>query len=104
MLSATASSGTSVATAASSSPGEELAAVATDVPLEAVALSISATAPKAYAFALALDLRRKLPERVALWIGGSGAPDSVPGAVRINDIDSLDQRLAGFGPASMAES
>ena len=78
-------------------PVEELAAVAGEAPLEAVALSVSATAPRAYAFALALDLRRKLPEGVTLWIGGKGDPASVPGAVRIDDLNSLDRLLAGSG-------
>jgi hypothetical protein len=50
----------------------ELAALAEEASLDAVLVSIPPRAPQAYAFALLLELRRKLPRRAQLWVLASG--------------------------------
>ncbi len=83
-------------------PIDQIAALAREVPLSAVALSVSATVPRSYATALALDLRRKLPERIAIWMGGKGAPGALPGVVPFADYDGLDCHLAAIAAGTAA--
>jgi len=78
-------------------PVEQIAALAREAPLSAVALSISATVPQAYAFALTLDLRRKLPERIAIWVGGTRASAAAAGVQPFDDFETLDRHLAAAG-------
>ena len=77
-------------------PVDQIAALSREAPLSAVALSVSSTVPRSYAMALALDLRRTLPERIAIWLGGKGAPGSAPGVVSFADYDGLDRHLAAI--------
>jgi methylmalonyl-CoA mutase cobalamin-binding subunit len=85
-------------------PIDQIAALARESPLSAVALSVSPTVPQRYAFALTLDLRRMLPERIWVWLGGKGASEAVPGVIYFADYDALDQKLAAIaaGPAATA--
>lgn len=77
-------------------PIEQIAALAQEVPLSAVAMSVSSTVPRSYATALALDARRKISEEIAIWMGGKGAPGAVPGVVPFVDYDALDRHLAAI--------
>lgn len=58
---------------------EELAALAEETSLNALLVSIPSRAPQAYAFALILELRRKLPRRTKLWVLASGKAISAQG-------------------------
>lgn len=75
-------------------PVAELAELARSRTLDAVALSVSAAVPRARATRSVRALREKLPRRVALWVGGAGAPESVRGADRFASLAALDARLA----------
>lgn len=75
-------------------PVAELAELARARTLDAVALSVSAAVPRARATRSVRALREKLPRRVALWVGGAGAPESVRGADRFDSLAALDARLA----------
>ena len=75
-------------------PGDEIAQVARQHPLDAVALSISAVVPKARAARMLRALRAKLPRRVALWVGGAGAPGGIRGVDRFASLAQLDTRIA----------
>lgn len=78
-------------------PVAELAAAARTGGVEAVALSISPALPAARSAAALAQLRRALPPRVPLWVGGAGAPPAAKGVERFNSLDLLDARLATFG-------
>jgi len=82
-------------------PIEQIAALAREAPLSAVALSVSATVPQAYAFALTLELRRKLPEAIAIWVGGRGASAAAAGVLPFDDFETLDRHLAAVGGPSI---
>ena len=75
-------------------PVEQIAALSREAPLSAVVMSISATVPQAYAFALTLDLRRKVLERIAIWVGGRGASAVAAGVQPFDDFEILDRHLA----------
>lgn len=75
-------------------PGVELGLLAGALPLSAVAVTASPVAPQAYASALLLELRRSLPEKVALWVGGRRAAPEAPGIFHYDSFDALDRRLA----------
>ncbi len=79
-------------------PPEEAANVVREMGARALGLSVSvATAGKATAAAIA-ELRRLLPRRSLLLVGGAGAPEEVPRGVEvIEDLDRLHawaQRLS----------
>ena len=76
-------------------PVEEIATAARDRSAGAVAISISATVPRGQAEKAVAGLREALPRRVALWVGGAGAPPSPPSGVeRFETLEALDERLA----------
>ena len=81
-------------------PVEQIAALSRDAPLSAVALSISPTVPQAYAIALTLELRRKLPGQIEIWVAGKGAGAAVAGVLPIDDFETLDRHLAATGSAA----
>lgn len=81
-------------------PIDQMAALAREAPISALALSVSSTVPRSYASALACDLRRGLPERIQIWLGGKGAPGSVRGVVHFSDYDALDRHLAALADGS----
>lgn len=78
-------------------PTAEITALARDTEARAVGLSISAvSATKATVNAVA-GLRRALPAKTQLLVGGDGAPARVSGAVRVTDpgdVDAWARRLA----------
>jgi len=74
-------------------PVDELVAAAERLRPAAVALSAVGLAPGLLRRYLT-PLRRRLPERVALWIGGSRQCPEVPGVTRIEDLDELPRRIA----------
>jgi len=76
-------------------PGEETAAAAEQVGARAVALSIVNLAP-GDARRSAAELRRRLPERVEVWVGGSAADglgEAIPGVERL-ELAGLERRIA----------
>ena len=75
-------------------PVEEIATAARDRSAGAVAISISATVPRGQAEKAIAALREALPRRVALWVGGAGAPPPTPGVERFETLEALDDRLA----------
>lgn len=60
---------------------------------EAVAISVSSAAPKARSARALAALRKALPHRVSLWLGGAGAPTSVKDVERFASPSALDARL-----------
>ncbi len=75
-------------------PVAQITHAAEDDAVEAVALSVSACVPRAKAARSVASLRAALPRRVALWVGGAGAPEGVKGTERFADLDTFDARLA----------
>jgi methylmalonyl-CoA mutase cobalamin-binding subunit len=76
-------------------PVEQIAATARGDAVEAVAVSVSAATPRPRATQAVAQLRGALPRRVALWVGGAGAPASGKGIERFVTLGDLDARLAG---------
>lgn len=74
-------------------PVDEIAAAALGGRADIVAIGVSAALSRRKAAALLGELRQALPRRVALWVGGSGAPASSPGAEVFRTLDELDARL-----------
>lgn len=75
-------------------PPAELASLARERTLDAVALGLSAAVPKARAARAVRTVRTSLPRRVALWTGGTGAPGGIRGVEHFPTLASLDARLA----------
>jgi len=75
-------------------PIEQIATAASEGEARAVALSISAAVPKRRALDGIRALRRALPRRMPLWVGGSGAPKPLKGAERFETLEALDEHLA----------
>lgn len=73
-------------------PAEEIAAFARDAGVRAVAISVSRSRRRAAAPILR-RLRAALPRRVALWVGGAGAPGDIDGVVRFGDLAAFAERL-----------
>lgn len=74
-------------------PVPQIAAAAAARGVEAVALSISATVPRARAARAVKALRAAMPRHVALWVGGTGAPPATRGVERFDDLAAFDARL-----------
>lgn len=81
-------------------PSGELVKLAEELPIGAVAVTVSPSAPQAYVFALLLELRRTLPERTPLWVGGARAAPNAPGIVHYHDFDALDRQIAAAAAAA----
>ena len=75
-------------------PVPQLAGAAAGADAEAVAVSISASAKGAPARRALTALRATLPRRIALWMGGAGAPSEARGVERFADLEALDMRLS----------
>lgn len=75
-------------------PVEQVAALAREAPIAAVAISCAAPR-KRQTGELVRSLRRRLPRGVSLLLGGSGAPVDKPvtGAVTMTDLFALDRWL-----------
>lgn len=80
-----------------STPIEEIAAAARLGHAEAVAISISAAAPKGRSTRAVEQLRTALPPRIPLWVGGAGAPPARKGVERFESLTALDARLTAGG-------
>jgi len=77
-----------------STPIEQIVAAARAGNAEAVAVSVSAAMPRARSAKAIAQLRRSLPPRLALWVGGAGAPAVPSGVERFESLAALDDRLA----------
>lgn len=75
-------------------PIEQIAAAARGGGAEVVAVSVSAAMPRARAARSLASLRKALPARVALWVGGAGEPSAGQGIERFESLADLDARLA----------
>jgi methanogenic corrinoid protein MtbC1 len=76
-------------------PIDQVAAAARGGDAEAVALSVSAATSRKRSAAAIAELRDLLPRRMALWVGGAGAPPAIPGVERFGSLVDLDARLTG---------
>jgi methanogenic corrinoid protein MtbC1/predicted DNA-binding transcriptional regulator AlpA len=75
-------------------PVDELVETAVAVDAAAVGLSLNASAVSDETVAAVTDIRRRLPARIRLWLGGSGAGTLVPLPANVQVVDTLD-RLDG---------
>jgi methylmalonyl-CoA mutase cobalamin-binding subunit len=75
-------------------PVEEIAAAALDRDVEAVAVSVSPTLSGARAASAVARLRKTLPARMRLWLGGAGAPAAPRRVERFASLEELAARLA----------
>jgi methanogenic corrinoid protein MtbC1 len=71
-------------------PIPQMATLARELPVRAVAVSVSRAAPAAAAGSLLRRLRASLPRRVRLLTGGGGAPPPRPGVDRVTRLRELD--------------
>jgi DNA-binding transcriptional MerR regulator/methylmalonyl-CoA mutase cobalamin-binding subunit len=76
-------------------PVEQIAAAATTGNIEIVAVSVSLGRSHRRAPKDLERLRKLLPRRVHLWVGGAGAPPALGGVERFDSLESLDARLVG---------
>jgi methylmalonyl-CoA mutase cobalamin-binding subunit len=76
-----------------STPIEQIAATAQAGRARIVAVSVSAAMPRARSAKAIAGLRRALPARVELWVGGAGAPAGMQGVERFESLAALDDRL-----------
>lgn len=74
-------------------PVEEIARAARGGDAEAVAVSISSAMARARAARVVAQLRKALPRRIALWVGGGGAPARIEGVERLESLSALDERI-----------
>jgi DNA-binding transcriptional MerR regulator/methylmalonyl-CoA mutase cobalamin-binding subunit len=76
-----------------STPIEQIAAAAQMSNAEAVAISVSSAMPRARAARAIAELRKALPARLALWVGGAGSPAVPRNVERFESLAALDARL-----------
>ena len=81
-------------------PVDQIAAAATGGAVVAVAISVPAGPSRIRAAGEISELRRRLPSRVGLWIGGAGAPTPSRGVMRFESLLSLSTFLANRTAAS----
>ena len=74
-------------------PLEQITAAGTSGDVEVVAISISSAMPRRRTASAVAQLRKLLPRRVPLWVGGAGAPAAQEGVERFDSLDALDARL-----------
>ncbi len=77
-----------------STPVEQIAEAALASHAEAVAISVSAAMPRQRSASAIAALRKALPHRLPLWVGGAGAPSASRGVERFESLAALDARLA----------
>lgn len=75
-------------------PVEQIASTAMAVRAAIVAISVSPAMPRAKATRTLARLRRALPARTRLWVGGAGAPPGPEGAEHFGTLAALDDKLA----------
>jgi methanogenic corrinoid protein MtbC1 len=71
-------------------PSAQMVALARDLGAAAVGISVSLASKGGSTPAQVQRLRRALPRRVALLIGGAGAPRATPGVTLLSDLRSLE--------------
>jgi methanogenic corrinoid protein MtbC1 len=74
-------------------PIEEIVAGVRGGDAEAVAVSVSSAMARDRAAREIARLRKELPRRVALWVGGGGAPAQIAGVERFDSLSALDARI-----------
>jgi methylmalonyl-CoA mutase cobalamin-binding subunit len=74
-------------------PPQQLAALANEVPLDVVAVSVSSSVPIDRSTSAIEELRSKLPSEIPLLVGGTGAPPPRRGWTRFEDLPSLERWL-----------
>jgi methanogenic corrinoid protein MtbC1 len=70
-------------------PIGELASVASDLGARVTGISVSSATSGARTIAALTKLRQRLPRRVALIVGGDGAPRALAGAVTVRTLEEL---------------
>jgi methylmalonyl-CoA mutase cobalamin-binding subunit/DNA-binding transcriptional MerR regulator len=75
-------------------PVKQIAAAAGVGGVEAVAISVSSGQSRDRAAKAIAQLRRTLPSRMPIWVGGAGAPPPMGGVERFDGLKALDARLA----------
>jgi len=78
-------------------PPAQVASLAKDLKARAVAVSVSRASRGAAMTTQIANLRRSLPRRIALVVGGDGAPPPRPGVEVVQQLTALDawgRRLA----------
>ena len=73
-------------------PIEQVAATAASGSAEVVAISVSASVPRARVEREVRALRDALPKRVPLWVGGAGAHEA-PGVECFSSLTALAARI-----------
>jgi len=86
-----AAAGRSETVLGSNTPVEEVVETAAALNAAAVGLSLNESAVCDDAVAAVADIRRRLPARTRLWLGGSGARRLDPLPVNVQVLDSLDR-------------
>jgi methanogenic corrinoid protein MtbC1 len=86
-----AAAGRSETVLGSNTPVEEVVETAAALNAAAVGLSLNESAVSGDAVAAVADIRRRLPARTRLWLGGSGARRLDPLPVNVQVLDSLDR-------------
>jgi methanogenic corrinoid protein MtbC1 len=74
-------------------PIEQVVAATKAAAAEAVIVSVSAATSPARASREITSLRKGLPPRLPLWVGGAGAPRQLPGVEHFASLTALDERL-----------
>ena len=74
-------------------PIKQAAATAVAAGAECVVVSVSAATTRARAARGVASLRKVLPHRLPLWVGGAGAPPVIKGVERFTSLTELDERL-----------
>jgi cobalamin-dependent methionine synthase I len=86
-------------------PAPQVTAVCRDLNARLLGLSVSSVNGGAATGARIRRLRKALPRRIALVVGGDGAPEPSPGVEVIRDLRALDARarsLWAAGPSGRA--
>jgi DNA-binding transcriptional MerR regulator/methanogenic corrinoid protein MtbC1 len=71
-------------------PAAEIVSLARDLKARAVGVSVSAASRGQRSAAQIRGLRERLPRRVALLVGGEGAPEARPGTETMRDLRALE--------------
>jgi len=74
-------------------PIDQVVAAARTSGAEAVAISVSSATPRARSAKAIAALRKALPFRVSLWVGGGGAPPAAKDIERFESVAAFDARL-----------
>jgi methylmalonyl-CoA mutase cobalamin-binding subunit len=81
----------------SGSPVDEIARTAEEIDAAAVGLSISEYSVGRHTTGAGADLRRRLPPRIGLWLGGAGAAQLTGMSETVQIVTSLDDLVRVSG-------